>query len=235
MKRSELRRKLAAYVVGSAGAAAMVNSAQAGVIITDIEQSARSANKYLGIDSFSDGAASVSINAATPSTDNIRFYGGSFGTYLEGEVNGQVQVQFLFQNNAGRRAAINLDVGDSVSGTSGTATSDFVDIANTPNGFESGFAQDVRDYTGFQLLVDGRTHFGWLDFTVTADQGLTIHRIAIETDQNVAALVSGVAPTDSDPGNGSMVPEPTTATVFALGATGLAFLRRRRPKLQSAE
>ena len=218
-KSSNSYRKLAAYTAGTMGTIAMSPMLNATLVIQNLDLTLGSGvNDYLSLDTFADGAGTITVNLAgvSSASDNLRMYSGGGGIYFEGENYNGIDLQMFYVLDGGRRLAINADAGDTVTAASGTATQNFTDVANGGRTFKNGFADDTRDYTGFQLEISGRTHYGWLDFTPHNNQTMTIHRFALQTTASTGALITAV-------------PEPAhTAAIFAAGAAGLAILRRRK-------
>ncbi len=68
----------------------------------------------------------------------------------------------------------------------------------------------------------GNTLYGWIDITIESDYRVTLTRWAYEDEGN--PILTGAGPT---------VPEPSSLTLMALGASGLAILRRRRRQNQA--
>ncbi len=77
------------------------------------------------------------------------------------------------------------------------------------------YSPSPRGYMGFYIDdVDGR-HYGWADITVgQARNEVTLHRFAYETTAGETILAGEI-------------PEPTTMSLLALGAVGIAAVRRR--------
>lgn len=211
-------QNLLKYSIGTAGTLALAPLAQAAMVIHDFELTpSANTNDHIRLSSFSDGADSLifTVDGVNGASDNIRFYSGATGVYFDGEIYGGVTLQFLYISVSGRREAINLDPGDFVGPSSGSIASSFTHVASSSRTFRNGFAEAVRDFTGFVITVSGRTHYGWVEFTANADDTMTLHSIGIETSQNIPALVG--------------VPEPANiAALFAAGAMGVAAFRRRR-------
>jgi hypothetical protein len=79
-------------------------------------------------------------------------------------------------------------------------------------------------YLGFEFLSNSKTHFGWAHLKVgTNPFSAYISEFAYDTvpGQSIEA------------GQTSPIPEPGTLTLLALGAAGLAVLRRRKPSAVS--
>jgi hypothetical protein len=73
-------------------------------------------------------------------------------------------------------------------------------------------------YLGLTFAIGPAAHFGWADLTIHPDQSMTLHRIAYD-DEPRAAIGAGHV---------DVIPEPAHLGLLALGAAGVAALRRRR-------
>ena len=73
-------------------------------------------------------------------------------------------------------------------------------------------------YLGFKFPSKGHTHFGWADLKVGALGSGSISKFAYDT----------VPGQFIEAGQTSAIPEPGTLSLLALGAAGLAVLRRRK-------
>jgi hypothetical protein len=203
------------YIAGAAGVLAAVPMADAAVAMSSIELTTQvGVNDYLQLAEFADGASSISFTDVGISSvnDNLRFYGGS-GMYWDGDVYGNVDLRFFYESTApnNHRVAINSDVGDIINASSGIATNAWVYGKEDGLDLINGFVFDEKDYTGFEVLVNGRTHYGWMSFTMNSDNTLTLHDIAIETNQDTGITV---------------VPEPGSLLLLAAGAAGILAYRR---------
>ncbi|MEX0777946.1 MAG: PEP-CTERM sorting domain-containing protein [Phycisphaeraceae bacterium] len=99
--------------------------------------------------------------------------------------------------------------------------------------FSSGPADIVKDdtvfatywagqsgYLGLQFDISGATHYGFADMTVGSDATIEIHSVSWETQANTPIHIPA--------GSVALVPEPVGLGALAMGAAGLAALRRRR-------
>lgn len=81
----------------------------------------------------------------------------------------------------------------------------------------------------FKFISKGNAYFGWAHVSISGNEksGLTGHisQFAYETGPNTALRVGQTSP--------SAVPEPDTLALLALGAIGLAVLRKKRPAVSN--
>lgn len=77
-------------------------------------------------------------------------------------------------------------------------------------------------YLGVRFLIGGQVHYGWIEAATAVD----------EVNYTISVRVTGYGyETDADTPVTAGVPEPSSLALFALGATGIAALaRRRRPQ-----
>jgi PEP-CTERM motif len=115
------------------------------------------------------------------------------------------------------------------------ASAAFVRLAgNTPGSmaYGAGFVNSKwitspanTGYLGLRFTISGQPHYGWMRLTVdnnTAAQprAITLHEWAYETTPNAGILTGAV-------------PEPGGLGLLALGSTGIALHRRRKPRQAS--
>ncbi|HYG25100.1 MAG TPA: PEP-CTERM sorting domain-containing protein [Verrucomicrobiae bacterium] len=83
--------------------------------------------------------------------------------------------------------------------------------AGTPD--QGPWTAGQRAYLGLRFNNGGTTNYGWADITLNSYQSVTLHGFAYETSGG--AITAGA------------VPEPSQFALLALGAAGVAALRRR--------
>ncbi len=81
----------------------------------------------------------------------------------------------------------------------------------------------IRGFLGFRLPVGNDWRYGWVDLTSLATGSFTIHRYAYESVVGTGIRAGAVSQPDP-------VPLPSTLSLFAVGALGLAASRRRRAR-----
>lgn len=85
----------------------------------------------------------------------------------------------------------------------------------TPAASESPWAPGDTGYIGLQVNISGVTSYGWAQLAMGMDSSVTVLDFAYNDEQD-AAIFAG------------QVPEPHSALLLALGASGVAAMRRRR-------
>ncbi len=85
------------------------------------------------------------------------------------------------------------------------------------------WAPNGQGYLGVKFTDSGNTLYGWVDITIGWDHTITLTSWAYEDEGNPILAGDTVGPT---------VPEPSSFTLMALGAAGLAILRKRRRQNQ---
>ncbi len=217
-------KRLMAYAAGAAGTLVMSQGVDAALVVKTVEASASGGQTNFDLGVFDNNASDFTFSTAAGATYDFAIYSSFDRVEFVGDVNDDNSntVTLEFRSPDGD-VAVNHAVGESVSNASGPQQTGSVYIAKSPTRqFQNGFAEGVRDYSGFVVFVGMRTHYGWFDFTANNDGSSTLHRFAIETTASTPALITAV-------------PEPAhTAAVFALGAAGLAAYRRRRNASQQA-
>lgn len=131
--------------------------------------------------------------------------------------------------------SVPLAFGTTVDSSVTTGTSSYkvakasVDSSGAITDSSGAYALNSDQYMGLQFEISGATHFGWALIRPVgsgyADLGvghgtldIQIKEFAYETADR-AAITAGAT---------SAVPEPSSLAMFALGAAGIAALRRRR-------
>lgn len=98
------------------------------------------------------------------------------------------------------------------------------------NGTWANYGYTVHGYLGFQLSNGTDDYFGWVDMYVPSDGYANIVSIAYENCANVGiAAGQTVSSCAQTPDNVSTdLPEPSPLALLAIGAAGVAVMRRRR-------
>lgn len=95
------------------------------------------------------------------------------------------------------------------------ANDDSVAYLRTPTVSESPWALGDTGYLGLQVSISGVTHYGWAQIAMGLDSSVTILDFAYNDAENGSILAG-------------QIPEPHGALLLALGASGVAAMRRRR-------
>ena len=215
-RRARLNKRLAAY---SAAAAATAIGAPAGATpqVFPIDLMAP-LNTPIFID-MDDGVADTTFLAGATQMGT----GGTHFVLSGGAINGSV-----------------YGVQGSVAATTSTGNYGFIvahrlaysaNIGPTGYNFENGGYLSINllgvaplwspgdtGYLGLTFPIGPAAHFGWAELTIHPDQSMTLHRIAYD-DEPRAAIGAGHV---------DEIPEPAHLGLLALGAAGVAALRRRR-------
>ncbi len=117
--------------------------------------------------------------------------------------------------NAFGYGAFLLDGGDTVSGTLTFFTETYVPtrIASSYGYYPSLFTPGDRGFVGLKFDISGNIHYGWADITQTTDGDVIVHRFGY----NDAAGESS-----------TIVPEPASLVLLAMGAACMVPWRRRQ-------
>lgn len=208
-KRGEQSRRIASYVGaagGMAGALASFESAQGALVIAS--PGAATSDGLLEFDL--DGDTVNDIGVLVFSASLITAHGLVAGASIAGaEGVGGFFYPTALQPGDSVGPALNFD------GNLSAATHTFGTLSNGTGGGGPGVGEWMGGgdaYLGAKFQVGPDTHYGWVH--VVWDPGsstATVDQIAYESTPNAAA---------------SVVPEPSTVFLLALGAVGLA--RRRR-------
>ncbi len=215
-------------------------------------QKPKSLNARLFAYALAGGAA---LASATPANAAVIHYGGptldTAGSSFNLDLDGDLTTDFTFQSGAGDSTAMieafvnfpaggvtgPLTLGTPVNATTTFATSSpyklakaFVDSAGVVTSSSGPYAIAPNQYMGLTFDIGGVAHYGWarleLYGTGTPEangllaQGqldIRLMEYAYETN-NRGAIAAGQ----------TAVPEPSTLALFALGAAGIAAMRRRK-------
>lgn len=117
----------------------------------------------------------------------------------------------------GGRYASKLSAGASVETQdfSRPVNDDSVAYLRTPTVAESPWAPGDTGYLGLRVSISGVTSYGWAQVMIGLDSTVTVLDFAYNDEQD-ASILAG------------QVPEPHSALLLALGASGVAAMRRRR-------
>jgi hypothetical protein len=95
------------------------------------------------------------------------------------------------------------------------ANDDSVSYLRTPTVADSPWALGDTGYIGVQVSISGVTSYGWAQISMGLDSTVTLLDFAYNDTENGSILAG-------------QVPEPHGALLLALGASGVATMRRRR-------
>jgi hypothetical protein len=201
---SRRTRNLGMVGVGAAGMALAASSAEAAIIssgVVDVVVNEITANSP-GIDLDIDGNSSVDFNFTSLSGKA----GGAMDAYGEngaGFVGGAGTIDNLPVNEL-----VNAD--DEYNSGAFMTHGQQLESWNSPND---------HGYLGVSFLIDGSTHYGWVEVTANSTLEIVLNQWAYE-DTPTNGILTGA------------VPEPTTGFLMLLGlflaGMGLRFGRRRR-------
>lgn len=226
---SLLTRKLAGYLAGVAGTAAMLAApqAQAAVIYTDnLDIFAPVGFGF----TFEPGTGLIggAVNGQTVPTSGFTVwnYGLPYTNYIQ--LTGDAKNPAV-GTLAGPNAASNLALGTTIGSASVFAGSGaypyfmYFDKSNAA-GFPWNTELDgTTGYVGLKFEMGANTHYGWARFTYDdlTTGNITLHDFAYEN-------VAGQSILAGDTGPAAHVPEPSRALLALAGLCGVALRRRRK-------
>jgi len=218
---NQLRGKIFAYGVG-AGAAALATSAQATV-------------HYSGPLNFSGDVIYFDVlNSVPPSNDsqavdNFRFDSSNYGQKpaAYGLTGSNATGSVAFNSVGPFKYTPEFRSGDTIGaqltfGSSG-------DLNNFASETPAGQWQvGDRGFLGLEIVVNGQTDYGWADVSLN-NGGTPPSRHSNPDDPTGQFTLYGYAYDDSGlPITAGAIPEPSSLALLAVGAAGVAALRRRR-------
>ncbi|MEM7807125.1 MAG: PEP-CTERM sorting domain-containing protein [Planctomycetota bacterium] len=247
MQQNKLNTARLGTYAASAAALSIAAPASAGIVFTEVgpvdgalfngPNVANAPDQAVEIDFNQDGVAELDVSYDEPITGNLNIKLN--GSPDDGSSNNEDEIVVDKTLGAGfANNPLNLPFGDLIDGSLTAPEKTFQFIGRTDSGTSlSGVAGSngggnfqftdgvTPDYIGVRTIIDGQQHFGWIGIVIT-DQfdGPT------PAEDRLEGFVSGYAYNDV-PGEGikaGVIPEPTSAAVLALGAAGLASMRRRR-------
>lgn len=193
--------------------------------------------------------------AASPAQAAIIHYGGApqstNGGTLDLDLNNDLVVDFTFNadsDNSAASADMNPTVSFPVGGVTNPLTAGTMVDVNSSYGTSAykiakslvdsngvvtnnggNYTIDTDQYMGLQFQIGGSTHYGWALINPVSssytDQGVGYGKVDIALKD---FAYESTADTGIEAGATSSVPEPSSLALFALGAAGIAALRRRR-------
>ncbi|MEM1011183.1 MAG: PEP-CTERM sorting domain-containing protein [Planctomycetota bacterium] len=249
MQQNKLNTARLGTYAASAAALSIAAPASAGIVFTEVgpvdgalfngpnvagQGTSNGGNDIIiPIDFDQDGTAEMEVVYEEPVTNNLNIKIQGSPTNAVGNAEDEIVVDRT-QAAGNANSPLNLQFGDTIDAslTSPERSFQFIgltDSGNSPSGISNsngGGNFDLLDpiapeYIGVRTIIDGEQHYGWIGIVITERDN---------TNDVLTGFVSGYAYNDV-PGAGikaGAIPEPTSAAVLALGAAGLASMRRRR-------
>ncbi len=203
--------KLATYLTGLAGLAAITPATQAAVVYWNPTDVTATGNNGFNFNVLTGNISPFNVSLP-PANFNVRNYDGTEYLLIGSNV-GQLI------NSSGTDRLARLSVGSTISSAATFDTGSFSNFdKNNAAGYAWNTNTDVTGFVGFRFTNAGNTHFGWAQFTYNdgTDGSITLRDFAYEDVPNRAILAGAVV----------SVPEPGSLALLAMG--GVIAARRRR-------